>query len=180
MPDGQACDHQAGGGCAHAQAPGRPGRGAGRRRQAHGRGGHGDYGGNDGGSIVEGGSLLRAALFARAGQHHHRRQRRPQQAGRPGRRASRRWRSKRGWTPRRTFVFLDVRSPAEHQQERLAGSTLIPLGALRSRLGELPKDKEIVTFCKVSLRGYEAARDPARRGIHARAGHGWRRGGVAV
>jgi NADPH-dependent 2,4-dienoyl-CoA reductase/sulfur reductase-like enzyme/rhodanese-related sulfurtransferase len=56
------------------------------------------------------------------------------------------------------FLLLDVRSPAEHQQEHLAGSTLIPLGALRSRLGELPKDKEIVTFCKVSLRGYEAAK----------------------
>jgi rhodanese-related sulfurtransferase len=25
-------------------------------------------------------------------------------------------------------------------------------------LGELPKNKEIVTFCKVSLRGYEAAK----------------------
>jgi NADPH-dependent 2,4-dienoyl-CoA reductase/sulfur reductase-like enzyme/rhodanese-related sulfurtransferase len=56
------------------------------------------------------------------------------------------------------FVFLDVRSPAEHQQERLPNSRLIPLGALRSRLNELPKDKDIVTFCKVSLRGYEAAR----------------------
>jgi len=56
------------------------------------------------------------------------------------------------------FVLLDVRSPAEHQQERLANSTLIPLGALRSRLGELPKEKEIVAFCKVSLRGYEAAK----------------------
>ncbi len=56
------------------------------------------------------------------------------------------------------FILLDVRSPAEHEQERLPGSTLIPLGALRSRLGELPRDKEIVPFCKVSLRGYEAAR----------------------
>jgi rhodanese-related sulfurtransferase len=56
------------------------------------------------------------------------------------------------------FLFLDVRSPAEYQQEHLPGSTLIPLGALRARLGELPKDKEIVTFCKVSLRGYEAAK----------------------
>jgi NADPH-dependent 2,4-dienoyl-CoA reductase/sulfur reductase-like enzyme/rhodanese-related sulfurtransferase len=56
------------------------------------------------------------------------------------------------------FVLLDVRSPAEHQQENLGGSTLIPLGALRARLGELPKEKEIVAFCKVSLRGYEAAK----------------------
>ncbi len=55
------------------------------------------------------------------------------------------------------FVLLDVRSPAEYEQMRLPGATLIPLGALRGRLGELPKDKEIVAFCKVSLRGYEAA-----------------------
>jgi len=55
------------------------------------------------------------------------------------------------------FVLLDVRSPAEHKEVRLPGSTLIPLGALRGRTDELPKDKEIIAFCKVSLRGYEAA-----------------------
>lgn len=55
------------------------------------------------------------------------------------------------------FIFLDVRGPAEHKEVRLPGSTLIPLGALRGRLNELPRDKEIVTFCKISLRGYEAA-----------------------
>jgi NADPH-dependent 2,4-dienoyl-CoA reductase/sulfur reductase-like enzyme/rhodanese-related sulfurtransferase len=58
----------------------------------------------------------------------------------------------------KNFLFLDVRSPAEFKQEHLPGSTLIPLGELRSRLGELPKDKDIVTFCQLSLRGYEAAR----------------------
>ena len=57
----------------------------------------------------------------------------------------------------RDIVLLDVRSPAEHDEVRLPHSTLIPLGALRGRLDELPKDKEIVTFCKISLRGYEAA-----------------------
>jgi hypothetical protein len=33
------------------------------------------------------------------------------------------------------------------------------LGALRSRLAELPADKnaEIICFCEISLRGYEAA-----------------------
>ncbi len=38
--------------------------------------------------------------------------------------------------------------------------TLIPLGALRKRLQELPvdKNKEIIVYCKISLRGYEAAR----------------------
>lgn len=58
---------------------------------------------------------------------------------------------------KRDFVFLDVRGPAEHAQVRLRDATLIPLGELRNRLHELPRHKEIVTFCKISLRGYEAA-----------------------
>jgi NADPH-dependent 2,4-dienoyl-CoA reductase/sulfur reductase-like enzyme/rhodanese-related sulfurtransferase len=56
-------------------------------------------------------------------------------------------------------VFVDVRSAAEFKQARIAGYDSIvniPLGDLRSRLGELNKDDEIVTFCKISLRGYEA------------------------
>ena len=55
------------------------------------------------------------------------------------------------------FFFLDARSPAEYEQVRLPGSTLIPLGALRRRLDEVPRDKPVVAFCKISLRGYEAA-----------------------
>jgi NADPH-dependent 2,4-dienoyl-CoA reductase/sulfur reductase-like enzyme/rhodanese-related sulfurtransferase len=55
------------------------------------------------------------------------------------------------------FIFLDVRSPKEHAQVQLPKSTLIPLGVLRKRLAELPKDKEIITYCAISLRGYEAS-----------------------
>jgi len=58
---------------------------------------------------------------------------------------------------KKDVVFLDVRSQGEYDQVRLPDATLIPLGALRGRLDELPGDKEIVTFCKISLRGYEAA-----------------------
>jgi rhodanese-related sulfurtransferase len=56
--------------------------------------------------------------------------------------------------------FLDARGPDEYEQMRLGiGETLIPLGALRKRLGELPQDKnkEIICYCKISLRGYESA-----------------------
>lgn len=55
------------------------------------------------------------------------------------------------------FVFLDVRSPQENAQVRLPKSTLIPLGALRKRLAEIPRDKEVITYCAISLRGYEAS-----------------------
>jgi NADPH-dependent 2,4-dienoyl-CoA reductase/sulfur reductase-like enzyme/rhodanese-related sulfurtransferase len=54
------------------------------------------------------------------------------------------------------FILLDVRSPAEHAEVAIEGATLIPLGMLREKLDSLPKDKEIIAFCKISLRGYEA------------------------
>ena len=54
------------------------------------------------------------------------------------------------------FILLDVRSPAEHGEIGIEGAKLIPLGMLREKLDELPRDKEIITFCKISLRGYEA------------------------
>jgi rhodanese-related sulfurtransferase len=57
-------------------------------------------------------------------------------------------------------VLLDVRTPDEFRETRLEDPRVvhIPLGALRKRLQELPKDKEILAFCKVSMRGYEAQR----------------------
>ncbi|MCU0639716.1 MAG: FAD-dependent oxidoreductase [Candidatus Krumholzibacteria bacterium] len=58
------------------------------------------------------------------------------------------------------IFLLDVRGPEEYEAMRLGmGETLIPLGSLRKRLGELPDDKDalIVCYCKISLRGYEAA-----------------------
>ena len=54
------------------------------------------------------------------------------------------------------FILLDVRSPAEHAEVSIDGTQLIPLGMLREKLDTLPKDKEIIAFCKISLRGYEA------------------------
>lgn len=54
------------------------------------------------------------------------------------------------------FILLDVRSPAEFGEVCIKGAKLIPLGILREKLHELPKDKEIITYCKISLRGYEA------------------------
>lgn len=56
--------------------------------------------------------------------------------------------------------LLDVRSPEEFEEMRLnIGETLIPLGKLRTSIDKLPKDKstQIITWCKISLRGYEAS-----------------------
>lgn len=58
------------------------------------------------------------------------------------------------------MLLLDVRNSNEFEEVRLGiGERLVPLGQLRNRLGEMPEDKsrEIITWCKISLRGYEAA-----------------------
>lgn len=57
-------------------------------------------------------------------------------------------------------VLLDVRTPLEYKMMRLPYENVvhIPLGALRERHHELPKDRDILAFCKVSMRGYEAQR----------------------
>ena len=55
-------------------------------------------------------------------------------------------------------VLLDVRTPAEVAEVDLPYESIhhIPLGALRDRLEELPSDRDILAYCKVSMRGYEA------------------------
>lgn len=57
-------------------------------------------------------------------------------------------------------LLLDMRGPDEFEELRLGiGEVLLPLGKLRSSIETLPADKgtEIICFCKISLRGYEAA-----------------------
>jgi adenylyltransferase/sulfurtransferase len=55
-----------------------------------------------------------------------------------------------------TPFILDVREPNEYQINRIAGSTLIPLGELPRRYQELPRDREIVAQCKMGGRSAKA------------------------
>lgn len=54
--------------------------------------------------------------------------------------------------------LLDVREVSEFNLGTIPGSVNIPLGALRERLAELPKEREIVVFCLAGTRGYVAER----------------------
>jgi len=45
-------------------------------------------------------------------------------------------------------LLLDVREVFELAAESVPGATHIPLGQLRSRLGELPRDREICVICR--------------------------------
>jgi rhodanese-related sulfurtransferase len=53
--------------------------------------------------------------------------------------------------------FLDVRTQAEWDQGHIAKSTLIPLDDLQARLGELPRDRDIVVICRSGARSKEGA-----------------------
>ncbi len=52
--------------------------------------------------------------------------------------------------------ILDVREPNEYQINRIPGSVLIPLGELPRRYQELPKDREIISQCKMGSRSAKA------------------------
>ncbi|MEA5012078.1 MAG: DsrE/DsrF/DrsH-like family protein, partial [Angelakisella sp.] len=55
-------------------------------------------------------------------------------------------------------ILLDVREDAELMAFTLPRFIHIPLGQLRARLKELDPTKEIVTFCAIGVRSYNAAR----------------------
>ncbi|MGP8079033.1 MAG: FAD-dependent oxidoreductase [Dehalococcoidales bacterium] len=53
---------------------------------------------------------------------------------------------------------LDVREPSEFKTGHFEGAVNIPLPTLRDKLGELPRDKEILVYCGVGQRSYYATR----------------------
>ena len=63
---------------------------------------------------------------------------------------------------------LDVRNPPELAVESVAGAVNIPLPQLRSRLGELPREREILVFCRSGQRAYYATRILLQNGYKAR------------
>jgi rhodanese-related sulfurtransferase len=83
-------------------------------------------------------------------------------------------------------LVLDVRPPAEYAAAHITGATGIPLGELAGRLGELPRDAEVVAYCRgcfcvMSLDAVRLLRD---RGYRARPMDGglpeWRADGLPV
>ncbi|MGO6770978.1 FAD-dependent oxidoreductase [Rhizobium johnstonii] len=54
--------------------------------------------------------------------------------------------------------LLDVREPMELAVENVPGAVNIPLGQLRGRLGELPRDRDIHVVCRSGQRAYYATR----------------------
>lgn len=61
-----------------------------------------------------------------------------------------------GWE--KDLTILDVTEEMERMVFHIPGSVHIPLGQLRQRMSELPKDRMIVTYCAIGVRSYNAAR----------------------
>ena len=55
------------------------------------------------------------------------------------------------------MVLLDVRGDDEVATGMIPKAMHIPLGQLRSRIDEIDRNATVVCYCKISLRGYEAA-----------------------
>jgi peroxiredoxin family protein/TusA-related sulfurtransferase/rhodanese-related sulfurtransferase len=56
------------------------------------------------------------------------------------------------------YTILDIREEMELMVFEIPGAINIPLGNLRSRIGELNKNDNIIIFCAVGVRSYNAAR----------------------
>ncbi len=65
-------------------------------------------------------------------------------------------------------LLVDVRTFEEHSDGTIPGAICVPLDELRDRLDELPREKELLVFCHVGLRGYLASRALVQRGFRAR------------
>ncbi|HVF54847.1 MAG TPA: rhodanese-like domain-containing protein [Pyrinomonadaceae bacterium] len=65
-------------------------------------------------------------------------------------------------------VLVDVRGPVEHELGHPKGAISMPLGLIKTRAAELPRDKMLVTFCachreELSVRAVE---EMAKAGIN--------------
>jgi glyoxylase-like metal-dependent hydrolase (beta-lactamase superfamily II)/rhodanese-related sulfurtransferase len=62
-------------------------------------------------------------------------------------------------------LIIDVRAPAERQQERIPGSVSFPLNHLAERLSELPADRPLLVYCAGGYRSSIAASLLLRHGF---------------
>jgi rhodanese-related sulfurtransferase len=58
--------------------------------------------------------------------------------------------------PRKPFV-LDVREPWEYAEGHVPGAQLLPLSELEDRVGEVPRDRPVLSICHSGQRSLAAA-----------------------
>jgi NADPH-dependent 2,4-dienoyl-CoA reductase/sulfur reductase-like enzyme/rhodanese-related sulfurtransferase len=72
------------------------------------------------------------------------------------------------WPDTGDGLVLDVREPFELAVENVEGAVNIPLGQLRGRLDELPRDRTIHVFCRSGQRSYYATRMLLQNGFEVK------------
>jgi NADPH-dependent 2,4-dienoyl-CoA reductase/sulfur reductase-like enzyme/rhodanese-related sulfurtransferase len=72
------------------------------------------------------------------------------------------------WDSAGKEFLLDVREPMELAVEQVEGAINIPLAQLRTRLDELPRDRDILVICRSGGRAYYATRILLQKGFKAR------------
>jgi len=83
-------------------------------------------------------------------------------------------------------TVIDVRPPEEYTQGHIPGALNIPLDKLRTRLRELPRDREVVAYCRGPwcVLSFEAVARLREEGIEARRLEDglpeWRRAGFPL
>lgn len=63
------------------------------------------------------------------------------------------------------LYLLDVRTPGEYREVRLADAKLIPISQLLKRLQEVPKNRPILVYCAVGSRSSQVVGYMARVGF---------------
>ena len=81
-------------------------------------------------------------------------------------------------------LLLDVRQPDEYKSGHAPDARLIPLNELNLRLGELPKNKEILVICATGNRSRSATRQLVKAGFKATnisgGMSGWKQAGFPI
>ena len=83
-------------------------------------------------------------------------------------------------------TVVDVRVPEEYAAGHLPGARSVPLAELRSRLGELPRDREVVAYCRgpycvLAIEAVRVLREEGFSALRLETGPpDWRAAGVPV
>jgi rhodanese-related sulfurtransferase len=61
--------------------------------------------------------------------------------------------------------LVDIRTPAEVAQGAIPGSVHLPMHLIPLRLGDLPRDRDVVLYCRSGARSYHACAFLAQQGF---------------
>jgi rhodanese-related sulfurtransferase len=83
------------------------------------------------------------------------------------------------------LFLVDIRTPGEIAQGAIPDAVHLPMHLIPLRMNELPRDKDVILYCRSGARSYHACSYLLQQGfdkvINLRGGIiGWARGGFAI